>query len=69
MSVREFKMNKLVPKLDLSKVEINEADFESDDENIERMIEEAIEHELRENPNIENQFESIEQFKKYIIHK
>jgi len=68
-SVREFKRNKLVPKLDLSRVEIDEADFESEDENIERMIEEAIEHELRENPNIEHQFDSIEEFKKYIIQK
>lgn len=65
-STKKYKSNKKVPKIDLSRVEVEESDEEED---IDKMIEEAIEVELEQNPDIANQFESMEDFKRYIFDK
>jgi len=51
-----------VPTLDLTKVSIEDSDEEEED--IDKMIEGAIEMELELNPDIANEFENIEDFKK-----
>jgi len=51
-----------VPTLDLTKVSIEDSDEEEED--IDKMIEGAIEMELEQNPDIANEFENIEDFKK-----
>lgn len=55
-----------VPRIDLSKVEPEASDEEED---IDKMIEEAIELELEQNPDIANQFDSMDEFKRYIFDK
>lgn len=65
-STKKYKLNTKVPKIDLSRVEVEESDEEED---IDKMIEEAIEVELEQNPDIANQFESMEDFKRYIFDK
>lgn len=65
-SIKKYKLNTKVPKIDLSRVEVEESDEEED---IDKMIEEAIEVELEQNPDIANQFESMEDFKRYIFDK
>lgn len=65
-SSKKYKLNNKVPKIDLSRVEVEESDEEED---IDKMIEEAIEVELEQNPDIANQFESMEDFKRYIFDK
>jgi len=55
-----------VPKIDLTKVAIEDSDEEED---IDKMIEEAIEVELEQNPEIANQFDTMEDFKRYIFDK
>jgi len=61
------KPKKKIPGLDFSKIEIEESDEEEED--IDKMIEQAIEMELQEDPDIANQFETIEDFKRYIFEK
>jgi hypothetical protein len=65
-SSKKYKSNHKVPKIDLSRVEVEESDEEED---IDKMIEEAIEVELEQNPDIANQFDSMEDFKRYIFDK
>lgn len=60
-SSKKYKVNQRIPNLDLSKVSIEDSDEEED---LDKLIEGAIEKELQENPEIANEFETIEEFKK-----
>jgi len=66
-SIKKYKNHSAVPKIDLSRVENEESDEEEED--IDKMIEEAIEVELEQNPDIANQFDSMDDFKRYIFDK
>lgn len=66
-SIKKYKKNNKIPNLDLSKVSNEESDEE--DQDLDKLIENAIEVELQQNPDIANEFENIEEFKKYIFQK
>jgi len=65
-STKKWKKSLKVPNLDLTKVSNEESEEEED---LDKMIENAIEMELEQNPDIANEFENIEDFKKYIFDK
>lgn len=67
LSLKKFSKKANIPNLDLTKVSIEES--EEDEEDIDKMIESAIEMELENNPDIANEFENMEDFKRYIFDK
>jgi len=60
-----------IPNLNLSKVspDLSECESHGDGQDIDMLIEGAIETELENNPDIANEFDNLDEFKKYIFEK
>jgi len=61
----DIKSNKNIPKIDLSKLNENEENVQSETSSkLDKMIDEALENELETNPDFQSQFDNHEEMKR-----